>query len=139
MARPASSQPTEVELRILSVLWDQGAATARDVHNALSEDKGTNYSTTVKMLAVMLEKGLVERDESVFPMTFSAVVSRDDARQNMLSDVIQKLYDGSAKSLVLQVLSSREASPADLDEIRKLIEELELKPAATARKRPKRG
>lgn len=135
MARPASSQPTEVELRILNVLWNSGACSARDVHNALREDKGTNYSTTVKMLAVMLEKGLVERDESVFPMTFSAAISRDNTRQSVLSDVIQKLYDGSAKSLVLQVLSSQRASQQDLDEIRALIAQLESKPATAARKR----
>ena len=137
MARAASTQPTEVELRILRILWDSGPCSARDVHNALTEDKGTNYSTTVKMLAVMLDKGLVERDESVFPMTFSAAMSRDDARQSMLSEVIHKLYDGSAKSLVLQVLSSQQASQADLDEIRELIEQLERKPAAS-RKRSKR-
>ena len=139
MARSASSQPTEVELRILSILWDNGPSTARDVHNSLSEDKGTNYSTTVKMLAVMLDKGLVERDESVFPMAFSAVVSRDGTRQSVLSDVIHKLYDGSAKSLVLQVLSSQQASQADLDEIRELIKQLERKPAAVARQKSKRG
>ena len=139
MARAASSQPTEVELRILRILWESGPCSARDVHNALTEDKGTNYSTTVKMLAVMLDKGLVERDESVFPMTFSAAMSRDDARQSMLSEVIHKLYDGSAKSLVLQVLSSQQASKADLDEIRELIKQLELKPAAVARKKSKRG
>lgn len=136
MARPVSSQPTEVELRILRSLWESGPCTAREVHNVLAEAKGTNYSTTVKMLAVMLEKGLVERDESVSPMTFSAAISRDDARHNMLSDVIQKLYDGSAKSLVLQVLSSQPASAEDLGEIRELIEQL----AAKSRtKKTKRG
>ena len=139
MARAASTQPTEVELRILRILWDSGPCSARDVHNALTEDKGTNYSTTVKMLAVMLDKGLVERDESVFPMTFSAAMSRDDARQSMLSEVIHKLYDGSAKSLVLQVLSSQQASSADLGEIRDLIEQLESKPAVIARKKTKRS
>ena len=133
MARPASSQPTEVELRILRILWERESATARDVHNALNEDKGTNYSTTVKMLAVMLEKGLVERDESLFPMTFSAAISREETRQSVLTDVIQKLYDGSAKSLVLQVLSSEKATAEDLDEIRQLIKQLETKPTKRRR------
>ena len=138
MARSASSQPTEVELRILRILWESGPCSARDVHNAMAEDKGTNYSTTVKMLAVMFGKGLVERNESVFPMAFSAAISRDGARQSMLSEVIHKLYDGSAKSLVLQVLSSQQASKADLDEIRELIEKLDSKPVA-ARKKAKRS
>ena len=136
MARPASTQPTEVELRILRKLWESGACTAREIHNALTEDKGTNYSTTVKMLAVMFEKGLVERDESSFPMTFTAATGQEETRRNVMSEVIEKLYDGSAKSLMLQVLSSQQASKADLDEIRQLIEQLESKPAA--RKKAKR-
>lgn len=138
MARPASTQPTEVELRILRKLWESGACTAREIHNALTEDKGTNYSTTVKMLAVMFEKGLVERDESSFPMTFTAATGQEETRRNVMAEVIEKLYDGSAKSLVLQVLSSQQASKADLDEIRQLIEQLESKPAA-ARKKSKRN
>ncbi len=137
MPRPASTQPTEVELRILRKLWDAGPCTAREVHNALTEDKGTNYSTTVKMLAVMFEKGLVERDDSSFPMTFTAATGQEETRRNVMAEVIQKLYDGSAKSLVLQVLSSQQASKADLDEIRQLIEQLDSKPAA--RKKSKRG
>ena len=141
MARPASSQPTEVELRILRILWESGPCTARDVHNTLAEDKGTNYSTTVKMMAVMLDKGLVERDESVSPMTFRATASREDTRQSVLGDVIHKLYDGSAKSLVLQVLSSLPASQADLEEIRELIEQLEVQPqpVAAAKKKATRN
>ena len=136
MARPASTQPTEVELRILRKLWESGPCTAREVHNALTADKGTNYSTTVKMLAVMFEKRLVERDESSFPMTFIAATGQEETRQNVMSEMIQKLYDGSAKSLVMQVLSSQKASKADLDEIRQLIEQLE--PNSAVRKRAKR-
>ena len=138
MARPASTQPTEVELRILRKLWESGACTAREVHNALTEDKGTNYSTTVKMLAVMFEKGLVERDESSFPMTFTAATGQEETRRNVMSEMIEKLYDGSAKSLVLQVLSSQQTSKADLDEIRQLIEQLDAPKRAAARNRGKR-
>jgi BlaI family penicillinase repressor len=133
MARPTSLQPTEVELRILRILWESGPCTARDVHNALAEDKQTNYSTTVKMLAVMFDKGLVQRDESAVPLTFVAAISQDDTRKNVLTDVIRKLYDGSAKSLVMQALTSQEASKEDLDEIRKLIEQLDAKDAAADR------
>ncbi len=70
MPRPSSSQPTEVELRILRILWAQGPSTARQIHNRLAEDRETNYSTTVKMLSVMLDKGLVRRDETVRPRSF---------------------------------------------------------------------
>jgi BlaI family penicillinase repressor len=99
----------------------------------LAEDKQTNYSTTVKMLAVMFDKGLVQRDESAVPLTFVAAISQDDTRKNVLTDVIRKLYDGSAKSLVMQALTSQEASKEDLDEIRKLIEQLDAKDAAADR------
>ncbi len=125
MARPASSQPTDVELQILRVLWESGPCTAREVHNAMAADKQTNYSTTVKMLSVMFDKGLVTRDEVAYPMTFSAAVSQQQTQQTVLGDVIRKLYDGSAKSLVMQVLSSQESSAADLAEIRRLIEQLD--------------
>ena len=139
MPRPASTQPTEVELRILRKLWESGACTAREIHNALTEDKGTNYSTTVKMLAVMFEKGLVERDQSSFPMTFTAATGQEETRRSVMTEMIEKLYDGSAKSLVLQVLSSQAASKADLDEIRQLIEQLETpKPAASRKRAAKR-
>ncbi|MEI8383923.1 MAG: BlaI/MecI/CopY family transcriptional regulator [Planctomycetota bacterium] len=125
MARPASSQPTDVELRILRILWESGPCTAREVHNSMAEDKQTNYSTTVKMLSVMFDKGLVTRDEVAYPMTFTAAISQQQTQQTVLSDMIRKLYDGSAKSLVMQVLSSQESSAADLAEIRRLIEQLD--------------
>lgn len=127
MARAASSQPTEVELQILRILWQSGGSTAREVHNALAaiEAKETNYSTTVKMLAVMLEKGLVKRDESVSPQVFSAAASQKATQRRMLGDLIDKVYDGSALSLVLQALSARKATPSELTEVRRMLDELE--------------
>ncbi len=124
MARPASTQPTEVELQILSILWDQGPSPSRDIHQRLKDVKDTNYSTTVKMLSVMLEKGLVKRDESVRPQIFRPTFSRTKAQKQMLNHLIQKVYEGSAKSLVLQALSAKRASKEDLEEIERLIEEL---------------
>lgn len=127
MARPASSQPTEVELQILRILWQSGGSTAREVHNGLAavEAKETNYSTTVKMLAVMLEKGLVKRDESVSPQVYRAAVSQKATQRRMLGDLIDKVYDGSALSLVLQALSSRKATADELNEVRRMLDELE--------------
>ena len=125
MARPASEQPTEVELQILSVLWDEGPSTARSIHNRLSEIKQANYSTTVKMLSVMLDKGLVKRDDSVRPQVFRAARSKSVSQKKMLKSWIHKVYDGSAKSLVLQALASGKASKEDLAEIRDLIDRLE--------------
>ena len=125
MPRPASDQPTEVELQILSILWQQGACTARMVHDALQETKTTNYSTTVKMLAVMLDKGMLTRDDSIRPQQYAAAVTRKRAQKKMLHGLISKLYEGSTTSLVMQALSSRKASRAELAEIRNLIDQLE--------------
>ena len=125
MARSVSTQPTEVELQILRILWKNGGSTAREVHNELTELKGTTYSTTVKMLSVMLEKGLVKRDESVSPQMYRAAVSQKVTQKKMLGDLIEKVYDGSALSLVLQALSTGKASANELAEVRKMVDELE--------------
>ena len=125
MARPAANAPTDVELQILSTLWDQGPLTARQIHNALSSIRATNYSTTVKMLSVMLEKELVRRDEAQRPQVYRAAVTQSRAQRSMLGDLVQKLFAGSTKSLVLQALSSQKATKADLAEIRDMLDELE--------------
>lgn len=127
MARPVSSQPTEVELQILRILWQSRGSTAREVHNALAtvEARETTYSTTVKMLSVMLEKGLVRRDESISPQVFRAASSQKATQHRMLGNLIDKVYDGSALSLVLQALSSRKATPDELTEVRRMLDELE--------------
>lgn len=127
MARAASTQPTEVELQILRILWKSGAATAREVHNALAEfeEKDTSYSTTVKMLAVMLDKGLVGRDESVSPQVYRAGITQASTQKRMMKDLIEKVYDGSALSLVLQALSTKKASAEELAEVRRMLDQLE--------------
>ena len=99
MARPAPEQPTEVELQILHVLWDDGPSTVRQIHNSVGQERQTNYSTTVKMLVVMFEKGLVNRDDSVRPQIYRAAITRTGAQKKMLKSLIQKAYEGSAKSL----------------------------------------
>jgi predicted transcriptional regulator len=125
MPRQTSSQPTEVELQILRILWNQGPSTARQIHNHLANARETNYSTSVKMLSVMLEKGLVKRDAEVRPQVFRPAASQQRTQQRMLRDLIQKVYEGSTGSLVLQALASRRASPDEISEIRRLLGELE--------------
>jgi len=125
MPRHSSTQPTDVELEILSTLWEQGQATARQIHEAISENRETNYSTTVKMLAVMFDKSLVRRDDSVRPILFRAATSQKKTQKKLLNGVMQKVYDGSVGSLVMQALSSKKATKEELTEIRELIEKLE--------------
>ena len=118
-------EPTDVELQILGVLWQQPCATARTIHNAVHAEQDKNYSTTVKMLSVMLDKGLVRRDDSVRPQTFTAAVTRRKTQKSLVSKLVEKAFDGSASSLVMQALSSGKAPKEDLQEIRELIEKLE--------------
>src|SRR4051812_7707108 len=91
--------PTEVELQILRVLWELGPSPVREIHRRLNAAKGTNYSTTVKMLAVMLDKGLVKRNESARPHVYRAASSQEQTQKQMLARLIDKAYNGSAMSL----------------------------------------
>jgi BlaI family penicillinase repressor len=125
MARAGSTQPTEVELQILRILWELGPSPVREIHKRLEADKGTSYSTTVKMLSVMLEKGLVKRDETAAPHIYRPALSREKAGRKMVGELIDKVYSGSAMSLVLQALSTSRPTKAELDEVRRLLDQME--------------
>lgn len=127
MRELGSSQPTAVELEILRILWELGPSPVRGVHAKLAEIKSTNYSTTLKMLSVMLAKGLVKRDDKVSPHIYRAAVTRDRAAKKFLTELIEKVYDGSAMSLVLQALAGGKASQEEIAEARKLLDEMEKK------------
>ena len=90
MARPANEHPTDVELQILRILWDGGKVTVREIHASLQEFKDTNYSTTVKMLSVMLEKGLIDRDENKRPHIYRAIATRQKTQQRMVKGMISR-------------------------------------------------
>ena len=124
MARSASSQPTEVELQILRILWELGPSQVRAIHNALQSVKKSNYSTTVKMLSVMRDKGLVKRDESANPHVYRATATQDRTQRRMLDDLVQKVYDGSTKSLVLHALATKRASAEELEEIQRILQDM---------------
>ena len=128
MRELGSSQPTAVELEILRILWDLEPCGVGEIHARLSESKATNYSTTVKMLSVMLQKGLITRNEKVTPHLYRAALSRQKAGKKFLNELIEKVYDGSAMSLVLQALAHGKASKAEIEEARKLLDELESRP-----------
>lgn len=125
MARHASSQPTDVELQILRILWTEGPSIARAIHERLQEEKQTTYSTTVKMLSVMLDKGMITRNEQARPQVYQAAVTQQRTQKRMLRDLIDKVYGGSAKSLMLHALSSTRATAEELNEIRQWIDQME--------------
>ncbi|NOX56223.1 MAG: BlaI/MecI/CopY family transcriptional regulator [Planctomycetes bacterium] len=125
MARQKSSQPTEVELQILRILWELGPSPVREIHKRLEAEKGTNYSTTVKMLSVMLQKKLVMRDERSQPYVYRAAISREKAGKLMIRNLIDKVYEGSAMSLVMQALATSKPSKEELEEVRRLLDQME--------------
>ena len=127
MARKPSPQPTDVEVEILRVLWERGASTVREVHEALqsSPDRDTGYSTTLKMMQVMLDKGLLKRDESRRPQLYSTSQPEEQTQRQMVNDLLQKVFGGSARKLVLRAVESERVSADELAEIRKLLKQLE--------------
>ncbi|QEG41709.1 BlaI/MecI/CopY family transcriptional regulator [Roseimaritima ulvae] len=125
MARHTSLQPTEVELQILRILWDDGPSIARHIHDSLQAFKQTTYSTTVKMLSVMMDKGLLKRDENASPLVYRPAVPQQRTQKRMLGDLIDKVYDGSAAALMMHALSSKKATAEELQEIRDLLDQLE--------------
>ena len=116
-------RPTDAELAILRVLWERGPSTVRQVHNALSQARETGYTTTLKLMQIMAEKGLVTRDESVRTHVYAARVSRDITQRQLVSDLMDRAFGGSAAALVLQALSAHPTSNEELTEIKKLIDD----------------
>ncbi|HSG01780.1 MAG TPA: BlaI/MecI/CopY family transcriptional regulator [Vicinamibacterales bacterium] len=115
-------RPTDAELAILRVLWERGAATVRQVHEVLAEARVTGYTTTLKLMQIMAEKGLVTRDESARTHIYAARLTRDETQQQLVSDLLDRAFGGSAAALVLQALSAGETSPEELRQIRELID-----------------
>ena len=125
MPRPPSPQPTDVELQILGVLWERGPSTVRQVHEALSASRETGYSTTLKMMQVMKDKRLVVRDDSVRPQVYRAARSREQTQLRILDDLVQKAFGGSARRLVMRMVSANRVSPEELAEVQRLVAEAE--------------
>ena len=120
-------KPTTAELVILNVLWDHGPAKVREVHQALG-DRTTGYTTVLKMLQIMLEKGLVRRDESSMAHVYESVYTAEEVQSQLVETLLSDAFKGSAKNLVLRALSIKPSTPAELDEIRKLIDKLDEAP-----------
>lgn len=121
------SKPTESELDILKILWENGDCTVRQVHEILASNKEIGYTTTLKLMQIMHGKGLVERDESSKTHIYKALVSRDKAEKQVLNKIIKDVFDGSAARLVMQALGNHQASDAELEKIKQLLNELENK------------
>ncbi|MFB1481134.1 BlaI/MecI/CopY family transcriptional regulator [Corallococcus sp. RDP092CA] len=126
MSRGKPPRPTDAELAILRVLWDQGARTVREVHETLQD--GSGYTTVLKTMQIMTEKGLVTRDESQRAHVYSARLPRESTQQQLVTDLMDRVFGGSPARLALQALSTKKTSPEELAELRQLLDSLEKEP-----------
>jgi predicted transcriptional regulator len=122
MTTPKPPRPTDTELAILRILWSRGASTVREVHESLSRDRPAAYTTALKMLQIMMEKGLVRRDDSDRTHVYQPRLTEEQTQRQLVRDLLDRAIGGSSSKLVLQALSARRATPEELGEIRKLIE-----------------
>ncbi len=125
MARKKLPKPTDAELAILRVLWELGRASVRQVQEELEAERGTGYTTTLKLMQIMLEKGLLRRDDSTHAHVYEAAVTRGKTQRQIVGEMLEQVFDGSAQQLVMQALSAKRSSPEELAEIRTLLDEIE--------------
>jgi BlaI family transcriptional regulator, penicillinase repressor len=117
-------KPTDSELEILHVLWTGGPSTVRQVHEALSQSRDIGYTTALKLMQIMHEKGLLTREESNRSHTYAAAVTEEDTQRGLVDRFVETAFRGSASKLVMQVLGQHKASRQELDEIKKLLNQI---------------
>lgn len=127
MSKPSTPRPTDAELAILRVLWERGASTVRQVHDSLVRERPTAYTTALKMLQIMTEKGLVRRDEKDRTHIYHPRLSQEQTQRQLVRDLLDRAFGGSASKLVMQALAGRRASAEELTEIRKLIDSRDIR------------
>ncbi|MCI0487130.1 MAG: BlaI/MecI/CopY family transcriptional regulator [Blastocatellia bacterium] len=127
MSQKLPPRPTDGELAILQVLWRLGPSTVRQIHNAFNRERETEtgYTTTLKLLQIMTEKGLVERDETERPQIYRVRFSQEQTQRQMVSDLVDRVFGGSARQLVMQALAAKEASDEELAQVEQLLDKLE--------------
>jgi predicted transcriptional regulator len=126
MSEATLPRPTDAELGILRVLWERGPSTVREVHEVLSRDaEGTGYTTVLKLLQIMTEKGLVERDEAQRAHVYRARATQQKTQRQLVTDLLDRAFGGSPAQLAMQALSTKKASAEELAELRKLLDTLE--------------
>jgi predicted transcriptional regulator len=124
MSNTKTIKPTESELEILQTLWSRGLATVRDVHEELAKTKDVGYTTTLKLMQIMHEKGLVKRDDSMRTHVYQAAVNKEKTQKHLLGKMIDNLFGGSPTQLVIQALGEHKASPEEIEKIQALLNNL---------------
>ncbi|MCW2258580.1 MULTISPECIES: BlaI/MecI/CopY family transcriptional regulator [Sphingobacterium] len=119
------NEPTKAELEILRALWKLGPSTVRQINEAINEERPVNYTSTLKLMQIMTEKGLLKRDESQMKHIYHVVEEEETTKSNLLDSFVKTIYQGSASNLVMQLLGNKKTSQEDLQAIKNLIENLE--------------
>ena len=122
---PRQPKPTAAELQILHVLWRRGPSTVNQVQPELERGDRVAYTTVLKLLQIMFEKGLVRRDESTRPHVFRAAIAEAQVKRRFVSDLVDQVFEGSVMSLAMQALSASRATPEELRKLRELLDEIE--------------
>jgi len=125
MARRKTPRPTDRELTILRILWDKGPSTVREINEAMSKDEDTGYTTTLKLMQIMAEKGLLRRDESGRQHVYKPAFTEEKTQKQLVGDLLQRAFSGSAEKLVMRALSAKKISAKELTRIRRMLDELE--------------
>lgn len=125
MARNKEQGPTEKELAILNVLWDKGPCTVRQVHTIISRTQETGYTTTLKLMQIMTDKGLLVRDDTPFKHVYKPATSKETTQHEIVQTLLDRVFAGSAEALVMQALSSKKVSPEELEKIRQFLDTME--------------
>jgi BlaI family transcriptional regulator, penicillinase repressor len=128
MSRRPSPQPNEVEMQILAALWELGPSTVRQIHNALAGQRDTGYASTVKMVNVMTEKGLLVKDDARRPQVFRPAKPREKMQARMVRDLVKRAFGGAVTKMVQSALSSQKLSSEDLEEMKRIVRDAESNP-----------
>jgi BlaI family transcriptional regulator, penicillinase repressor len=118
-------EPTKAELEILRVLWEHGTSTVRFVNDKLNEQREVNYTTTLKLMQIMVEKGILQRDETNMKHSYSVAEEEQETKAHLLEKFVDTIYKGSASKLVMQLLGHKKTSRKELEEIKNMLKDLE--------------
>ena len=125
MPRPPPNRPTDAELEILNVLWKRGQSTVREVFQAILGQREVGYTTVLKFMQIMTDKGLLRRDETASPHTYRTAKSQGQTQKQLLRDLMGRAFDGSPGKLAMKALAARKTTPEEREQIRRLLDELE--------------
>ncbi|MGN6539369.1 MAG: BlaI/MecI/CopY family transcriptional regulator [Ginsengibacter sp.] len=138
MANLKLNKPTESEMEILQILWEEGPSTVREVHDILSGTKESGYTTTLKLMQIMHDKGMLSRNDEAKTHIYSALIKKESVQKQVVGNMIKGLFKGSSAKLVMHALGNHRASSEEISEIKKYLDEMELTETSKKKKNEKK-